>query len=127
MKKIIILILFIFITTGCSSEEKVIFEPNKVNLNEHAIEDKQVNNLIFYDTSIIYDQGMTTLKTKIKNNSSDINIQNINIDCYSKNGTKIITLQKKLNKIIKTDEEIKIVLATDIDLTDIYEIKYNID
>ena len=126
MKKIIVLILFIVFATGCS-EEQVILEPNKVNLNESAIEDKQVGDLVFYNTSIIYDQGITTFKTKLKNTSSELNIKSVNIDFYSKSGSKVITLQKKLNKIINSNEEIQIVVATDIDLTDIHEIKYNID
>jgi len=126
MKKILLIILFLFTFTGCDNEE-VVLETNKVNLNEQAISDKIINDLKFYNTSIIYEKGMTTFKSNLLNNGNDIQINNINIEFYSKNKTLILTLVKKVDRIIKNNEKIQIVLATDIDLTDIYEVKYNID
>jgi len=126
MKKILLIILVLFTFTGCDNEE-VVLETNKVNLNEQAISDKIINDLKFYNTSIIYEKGMTTFKSNLLNNGNDIQINNINIEFYSKNKTLILTLVKKVDRIIKNNEKIQIVLATDIDLTDIYEVKYNID
>ena len=126
MRKILVAIIFLILIVGCNNNEKIL-EPNKVNLNELAIEDKKVNDLIFSNTSIIYDQGITTFKTKMTNIGDEIKINNINIDFYSKNSTKILTLQKNVKELIKKNNEYQIVIATDIDLTDIYEIKYNID
>lgn len=126
MKKALFLILILFTLTGCNKEETIL-EPNKVNLNELAISDKVLNDLKFYNTSIIYDQGITTFKTILLNNGDDIQINNVNIEFYSKNKTLILKLVKNINKKINKNEKIQIVLATDIDLTDIYEVKYNID
>ena len=126
MKKVLFLILILFTLTGCNKEETIL-EPNKVNLNELAISDKVLNDLKFYNTSIIYDQGITTFKTILLNNGADIQINNVNIEFYSKNKTLILKLVKNINKKINKNEKIQIVLATDIDLTDIYEVKYNID
>ncbi len=128
MKKIILVILSLVLITGCGKKEvQETIETNKVNLNELVIEEKQVNDLIFKNTSMIYEQGITTFKTLIVNNGIDIEIKNIYIDCYSKNGLKILTLKKEVNKVIKNKENFQIAVATDIDLTDIYEIKYNLD
>jgi len=126
MKKVLFLILILFTLTGCNKEETIL-EPNKVNLNELAISDKVLNDLKFYNTSIIYDQGITTFKTILLNNGADIQINNVNIEFYSKNKTLILKLIKNINKKINKNEKIQIVLATDIDLTDVYEVKYNID
>lgn len=126
MKKILFILFGLFILTGCD-EEKVVLEPNKVNLNEQAISDKIVDNLKFYNTSIIYEKGITTFKSILLNNGEDIQINNINVEFYSKNKTLITKLVKNINRNIKNNEKVQIVIATDIDLTDIYEIKYNID
>lgn len=128
MKKIILIIFSLLLITGCNKEEQIeIFEPNKVNLNEKVIEEKQINDLLFKNTSIIYDKNITTFKTTLINNGNDINIKNIYVECYSKNNFKILTLTKEINKKIKNQEKFQITIATDIDLTDIYEIKYNLD
>ena len=128
MKKIILVILSLVLMTGCGKKEvQETNETNKVNLNELAIEDKKINDLVLKNTSIIYDQGITTFKTLLVNEGTDINIKNIYIDCYSKSGFKILTLKKEIKKKIKEKNNYQIVVATDIDLTDIYEIKYNFD
>lgn len=128
MRKIILIIFSLLLITGCNKEEQIeILEPNKVNLNEKVIEEKQINDLLFKNTSIIYDKNMTTFKTTLINNGNDIDIKNIYVECYSKNNFKILTLTKEINKKIKNREKFQITIATDIDLTDIYEIKYNLD
>lgn len=128
MKKLILIILCLLLITGCNKEDnQEINETNKVNLNELAIEDKRINDFIFKNTSIIYDQGITTFKTLFVNEGEDIEIKNIYIDCYQKSGFKVLTLTKEINKIIRTKKNYQIVVATDIDLTNIYEIKYRFD
>lgn len=128
MRKIILIIFSLLLITGCNKEEQIeILEPNKVNLNEKVIEEKQINDLLFKNTSIIYDKNITTFKTTLINNGNDIDIKNIYVECYSKNNFKILTLTKEINKKIKNQEKFQITIATDIDLTDIYEIKYNLD
>lgn len=128
MKKIMLIMFSLLLITGCNKEEPIeILEPNKVNLNEKVIEEKQINDLLFKDTSVIYDKNITTFKTILINNGNDIDIKNIYVECYSKSGFKILTLTKEINKTIKNNEKTQIAIATDIDLTDIYEVKYSID
>lgn len=128
MKKIILIILSLLLITGCNKNNtQEINETNKVNLNDLAIEDKRINDLVFRNTSIIYDQGITTFKTLFVNEGEDIEIKNIYIDCYRKSGFKVLTLTKEINKTIKNKNNYQIVVATDVDLTDIYEIKYRFD
>lgn len=126
MKKILFILFGLFILTGCD-EEKVVLETNKVNLNEQAISDKMIDNLKFYNTSIIYEKGITTFKTILQNNGNEIQINKVNIEFYSKNKTLITKLVKNINKKVNNNEKIQITIATDVDLTDIYEVKYNIE
>lgn len=125
MKKIFLIICFLLIT-GCSESKQVLVE-NKVNLNDKVIEDKQFDNFTTYNTSVIYDQGITTFKTVLKNSGENININNIKIKFYNKNNTEIITLVKKVNKLINNNESIQVVVITDTDLTDAFKIDYFIE
>lgn len=125
MKKIFLIICFL-ILTGCSTAKQVLVE-NKVNLNDQVIEDKKFNNFSTHNTSIIYDQGITTFKTVLKNNGEDININNVKVKFYNKNSTEIITLTKKIDKLINNNESIQVVVITDIDLSEAFKIDYFIE
>lgn len=125
MKKIYF-IIFILLLTGCNKVE----EPtsiNEVNLNDQVIEDKKINDLSTSDTSLIYDQGITTFKTNLKNNGDKIDIKNIKVKFENKNNTEIITLTNNINKTLDTNESILVTIISDIDLTDAYKIEYYIE
>lgn len=126
MKKIYLVIL-ILILTGCSNKNEETLISNKVNLNEYVIEDKQIDSLITSNTSVIYDNGITTFKTTLTNNGDDIFIDNLNVKFLNKNNTEIITLKGELKKTLKNSEKIQITIISDIDLTDAYKIEYHID
>lgn len=126
MKKIYLVIL-ILILTGCSNKNEEILISNKANLNEYVIEDKQIDSLITSNTSVIYDNGITTFKTTLTNNGDDIFIDNLNVKFLNKNNTEIITLKGELKKTLKNSEKIQITIISDIDLTDAYKIEYHID
>lgn len=126
MKKIYLVIL-ILILTGCSNKNEETLISNKVNLNEYVIEDKQIDSLITSNTSVIYDNGITTFKTTLTNNGDDIIIGNLNVKFLNKNNTEIITLKCELKKTLKNGEKTQITIISDIDLTDAYKIEYYID
>lgn len=126
MKKIYLVIL-ILILTGCSNKNEETLISNKVNLNEYVIEDKQIDSLITSNTSVIYDNGITTFKTTLTNNGDDIFIDNLNVKFLNKNNTEIITLKGELKKTLKNSEKTQITIISDIDLTDAYKIEYHID
>lgn len=126
MKKIIILILLLLIT-GCGENKEKFLVANKVNINDQVIEDKQINSFITSNTSVIFDQGITTFKTNITNNGEDIFINNLNVKFKNKNGTEIVTLKSNLNKAIKNNQSENIQIITDIDLSNAYSIEYHID
>lgn len=126
MKKIYLVIL-ILILTGCSNKNEETLISNKVNLNEYVIEDKQIDSLITSNTSVIYDNGITTFKTTLTNNGDGIFIDNLNVKFLNKNNTEIITLKGELKKTLKNSEKTQITIISDIDLTDAYKIEYHID
>ena len=126
MKKIYLVIL-ILILTGCSNKNEETLISNKVNLNEYVIEDKQIDSLITSNTSVIYDNGITTFKTTLTNNGDDIFIDNLNVKFLNKNNTEIIILKGELKKTLKNSEKTQITIISDIDLTDAYKIEYHID
>lgn len=120
MKKLIILIFLLFLT-GCGEKEEEKVYTNKVNLNDKVISEQVVNDVKFYDTSVIYDRGITTLRTTLKSDS-DINISKIYVVFKNYNGTEITKLEGYINKNVK--DETDLVITSDIDLTNAYSIEF---
>ena len=127
MKKIGIIVLLLLIT-GCGCDNKEVeeeyFYTNKANLNEKVIEDQVVDDINFTDTSVIYDRGITTLRTTLKS-ETDITVKRISVIFKNKSGSEITTLEGYLDKNVK--EETDLVITSDIDLTDAYSIEYVIE
>lgn len=125
MKKIVIIFIIVLLT-GCNSKEQK-FETNKVNLNDAVIEDKTINNFSTSNTSVIYEAGMTSFKTNLKNNGEGTNINKVIITFKTKNNTFITSLTGYINKEIKSGEEILLTITSDIDLTNAYSIEYSFE
>ena len=127
MKKIVAIVFLLLLTgCGCNNEkvEEEYFYTNKANLNDKVINDQVVEDVKFYDTSVIYDRGITTLRTTLKSDE-DITIKKINVVFKNQNGSKITTLEGYLDKNVKNETDL--VITSDIDLTDAYSIEYVFD
>lgn len=120
MKKLIIIIFLLFLT-GCGEKEEVKVYTNKANLNEQVISEQVVNNVRFYDISVIYDRGISTFKATLKSDV-DTDISNIEVAFKNYNGTLITKLEGYINKNVK--DETDLVITSDIDLTNAYSIEF---
>ena len=117
MKKILIIFLLLLIS-GCSSDEVVY--TNKVNLNDLIIMDREIDDIKFTNTSVIYDRGISTFRVTLKSDKLK-HIDEINVIFKNKNGSDIVTLKGLINKDIKEED---LVITSDIDLTEAYNLEY---
>lgn len=120
MKKIILLVSFMFIITGCN-EKELILENDKVNLNEAVIAEKEINDIKISDTSVIYSSGITTVKFNLSS-LNNIYIKQVKLIFKNFAGTEMVTLIGYIDSEIKEKKEI--VITSDIDLTNAYDIEY---
>ena len=123
MKKLLLIFSFMFLLTGCN-EEVEYHETNKVNLNEAAIEDKIIGNIKTSNTSIIFVDGITTFKTELSANEETY-IKQIKITFKNNHNSEITTLTGYVDKNIKDNYEV--VITSDIDLTNAYNIEYSFE
>lgn len=98
----------------------------KENINDSINEVKELNGLTFESTKIVYQNGMSTLTTKVTNNYSvDYDKENFKIIIKDKNKNDIISLPGFIIGGLKANESKNIVSVVDIDLSsDAYYIEY---
>lgn len=125
MKKLIIIFVLILFT-GCNDEE-IKLEANKVNLNNAVIEQKVIDDFIITDISVIYDSGLTTFKAVVKNNGNTKKINKVNVSFKTKNNTEITTLVGYINKELNNGDETNILITSDVDLTNAYNIEFKFE
>lgn len=123
MKKIII-VIFLILLTGCNEKDELL-EADKVNLNDSVIENKTIGNISTSDTSVIYNQGLTTFKVTLTNNAEEIYLNKIKVIFKTKNDSVITNLEGYIGQTL-IDTTI-ITLTSDIDLTNAYSIEYNFE
>ena len=98
----------------------------KENINDSINEVKELNGLTFESTKIVYQNGMSTLTTKVTiNYSVDYDKENFKIIIKDKNKNDIISLPGFIIGGLKANESKNIVSVVDIDLSsDAYYIEY---
>lgn len=106
IKKIMIGLFTIGLITGCGSSKKE--EPQediKVNTNEGVIKDQTVEVFEFKKTSLIYENGTTTLETTVTNMSNkDEYLEEFIIKVTDAYGNEMITLRGFVGDKIKAGE-----------------------
>lgn len=103
-KIIIIFILSLNIITGCKKKEEQL-DDVKVNINDGIIKEQQVEMFQFKNTSLIYEDGTTTLETSVTNTSNNEEyLKEFNIQILNRNGNEIITLVGFIGDNIKPGE-----------------------
>ena len=123
MKKIFILAFIIVLTTGCFNKEIDINA--SVNNNEYILNEQNIDNIKFSDTSLIYEKGISTFKVKVTNNGNIGKIEKLIVIFKNKNDSEITRLYAEYVEIEKGNS-ISLTLTSDIDLSDAYKVEYEI-
>ena len=111
MKKTIkILLIGIFTISlitgcGCSKKEEEPKEEIKANTNEEVIKDQKVEEFELKNTSLIYEDGNTTLETTVTNTSEkDTYLKEFDIQVLDKDGNEIVVLKGFVGEQMKAGE-----------------------
>ena len=119
MKKILLVIISLFIIGGCASRDI------KTNNNELVIKEQVIDNLKFSDVSLIYEKGISTFKVTITNNGDSITPETFNV-IFKDKDDKVITVLDGTFGSIDKDNFISLTLTSSDDLTHAYKVEYEI-
>lgn len=133
MKKIFALFLIsLLVFTGCGkkedkkTEEKQPQEEIKVNTNENVISDKVVEEFTFTNTSLIYENGTSTLETTVTNNlDTPTNLKEFTIILSDADGN-VTTLLGYVGSSFDAHESKVINSSVAGDLTNVNSITYQV-
>ena len=126
LKIILISLMGLSLLTGCGKKEEI-EPPIKVNTNENVIKDQEVEGLRMTNTSLVYENGTTTLVTEVINNTKeDYPVKRIKIIVKDKEGNIITTLIGTIADTIKPGESRIIDTDTPIDLSEAESIEYSV-
>ncbi len=136
MKKLkvmtLIILVSVLLVTGCKTKkaerEKEEINQGNVNINteEEVIGDKVIEMFKFENTSLIYDEGITKLETRITNISEeDQVIIEFRIHVMKEN-EEIANLPGYVGSTIKAGEQKILTTTSGIDLTSATKIEYEI-
>ena len=126
LKIILISLIGLSLLTGCGKKEEI-EPPIKVNTNENVIKDQEVEGLRMTNTSLVYENGTTTLVTEVTNNTKeDYPVKRIKITVKDKEGNIITTLIGTIADTIKPGESRIIDSDTPIDLSEAESIEYSV-
>ena len=129
IKILIIGTLTIGLTTGCgcSKKEKQPQEDIKANTNEEVIKDQKVEEFELKNTSLIYEDGNTTLETTVTNTSNkDSYLKEFDIQVLDSEGNEIVLLKGFVGDNIKAGESKVINSYYHEDLSDAAKIIYTV-
>ena len=126
LKIILISLMGLSLLTGCGKKEEI-EPPIKVNTNENVIKDQEVEGLTMTNTSLVYENGTTTLVTEVTNNTKeDYPVKRIKITVKDKEGNIITTLIGTIADTLKPGESRIIDSDTPIDLSEAESIEYSV-
>ncbi len=131
---VIILVIMAFtitLTSGCGAktneEEPNTEKPNTVT-NEDVVGDKEVDVFKLSKTSLVYENGSSTLITSVYNSSTETQyIKSFNIEIKDDSNKVITTLIGYIGEEIAAGETRQITSSTDLDLTDASKIEYKVN
>lgn len=100
----------------------------KVNTNENVIKDQEVEGLKMTNTSLVYENGTTTLVTEVRNEKEeDITVKRIRIKVKDKEENILTTLIGTIADTIKSGESRIIETETPLDLSKAESVEYSVE
>ncbi len=131
MKKGLLILSMIFalaLATGCGCAKKDKTEPKvNVNTNKGVIEDKKVDSIEFTKTSLVTVDGVSTLETKVTNNTKeDYQLNAYKIIFKDKDGKEIYSMPGYVGTKIKAGETKYIKSTTNYDVSSAYSVEYEV-
>lgn len=141
MKKLLAFSLVgLLVFTGCGKkEEEKNNEQNnngqqqeqvqqpQVNTNQEVVGDKTLEEFTFTNTSVIYENGSTTLETTVTNTSGNTSyLQEFLIHAKDANGNIMVTLKGFVGDNIPANESRVITSGVSMDLTQAASITYEV-
>ena len=139
MKKLLALSLVgLLVFTGCGKEENNETPNNnengqqqeqqpQVNTNTGVVEDKTTEEFTFTNTSMIYENGETTLETTVTNTSANTSVlREFNIYAYDEAGNLITSMVGFIGDNIPAGESKVINAKISMDLTKAASISYEV-
>ena len=126
MKKLIVVILSLFILTGCNNSTVV--NNSKVNNNESITKEQVVGNFTFSNISLIYEKGSSTFKVSVTNNTdTKLEVNKFNIILKTSSGDTITILNGYIGDEIEANTTIESSISSDIDLSEAYSVEFEIE
>lgn len=126
MKKIIAIVLMVFLITGCSCESKE-YQQQKKYSRKSARSDQKVDGMDLKNAEIVFKDGISHFSVQVKNNTdSDYSLEEYEITFYGEDGKKLVTIPGYVGDTIKAGEFKMISSSVDMDLTKIGRIKYKV-
>ena len=127
MKKIIILILSLFLITGCSLFNKEAVVNSEVNNNADIIKEQIVGNFTVSNISLVYLNGTSNFDVNITNNTEEeLTISRFNVTFKTKSGTVITTISGNTGIKVQAKGTIEESMVSDVDLSNAYSVEYDI-
>lgn len=130
MKKVLIIMMVAFTAitlTGCGCKKKETEEDVKANTNNEVIKDQKVEVFTLTNTSLVYENGTSTLETLVTNTSKEKQfLAEFKIHVKNEKGEVIVTLTGFIGDSINGGESRKITSTYGADLTKASKIEYEI-
>lgn len=117
---------------GCSKDKEKGKEENKtpetvINTAQDVIKDQQFEGLEMKNTSLVIENGVSTLIVEVTNNTgADYYLDKFLITVKDAQGTVLTTLHGYVSEVIPNGETKVINSSTDIDLTNAASIEYGV-
>lgn len=130
MKRVLLVIMvLVVLTTGCGKKQKIERIPEetiKSNTKEEVIGKKEIDGLTIEKSSLVYEDGVTTLTTSITNTTTErVMVDSIKMT-YTDSEGNTTTLIGPVGDYIESRQTVYITSTTDIDLTTAVKVDYEI-
>lgn len=131
MKKIVILlsvtILGMVLITGCGKKEETVKNDATSNTNEGVIKDQTVEGLKFTKTSLVTENGMSTLVTLVSNEGTTTKtVKTFNIIIKDAKGNVLITMEGYVGGEVPANSSRTITSTTETDLSKATTVEYTV-